>query len=63
MSKRRKYILVLIILAAIACWLAGAGAVLALLCLLGLAAIILLFARLYPSNRAKEDQAERDDSF
>jgi hypothetical protein len=64
MRKRRFYILIVIaVVAAIVCWYIGTGAVIALLMLLALAAIFRFFARVYPANRAKEDAAEREDSF
>jgi len=62
-SKRLVWFLAIAVVAAFVCWIIGTGAVLAFLMLLGLWVIIAFFARVYPSNRAREDQAEREDSF
>ena len=62
---RKRGIQVLIGLACIvlAFFLLGSGAMLAFFVLAGIGAIVILFARLYPSNRALEDLHEREDNF
>jgi len=63
MRKRGIRVLIGLVLIVIAFIVAGTGAMLAFFVLFGVGAVIVLTARLYPSNRALEDQHDREDQF
>ncbi len=61
MRKRRVQVLLGLSLIVLAFILVGTGAVLAFFVLFCVGSIVLLIARLYPSNRALEDKHDTED--
>ena len=63
-SRRKRWMFLLAILViVVAMALVGAGPVLALLVLVTVGGVMLFATRLYPADRAREDEADWEDRF
>ena len=63
MRKRTARVLLALLFLVLAFVLLGTGAMLAFFVLCGVAVLMVLVARLYPQDRAREDRADEEDRF